>query len=136
RFHRHLRLELGAVALSRRLHSRPFLQVGMSLSPCPNCRHHLSKRRTGSAFAWNASFPADAVKIAGKRHIFARATDSGRTNVYNFCPTCGSTVFYDVEMRPGMISVPAGAFASAEFPQPTVQVFDQRSVAWCTIDVG
>ncbi|WP_429615204.1 prolyl oligopeptidase family serine peptidase, partial [Sphingobium olei] len=31
-----------AVALPRRLHSRPFLQVGMSLTPCPNFRDHLS----------------------------------------------------------------------------------------------
>ena len=77
-----------------------------------------------------------AVTTAGERHRFARATDSGRTNVYHFCPTCGSTVFYDVAMRPGMISVPAGAFASTDFPWPTVQVFDQRRVGWCTIDAG
>jgi len=42
RLHRNLRLELRAVALARRLHSRPFLQVGMSLSPCPDIRHHLT----------------------------------------------------------------------------------------------
>ncbi|WP_242121988.1 GFA family protein [Sphingomonas lacusdianchii] len=103
----------------------------ISVCHCTNC-----KRWTGSAFAWNASFPAEAVTTAGERHSFARATDSGRTNVYHFCPTCGLTVFYDVEMRPGMISVPAGAFARAGFPPPTVQVFDHRRVAWCTIDEG
>nr|AJW29257.1 Hydrolase (HAD superfamily) [Sphingomonas sp. NS2] len=42
RLHRNLRLEIRAVALSRRLHSRPFLQVGMSLAPCSNFRHHLT----------------------------------------------------------------------------------------------
>ncbi|WP_429615053.1 DUF123 domain-containing protein, partial [Sphingobium olei] len=34
-----------AVALPRRLHSRPFLQVGMSLTPCPNFRDHLNRGR-------------------------------------------------------------------------------------------
>lgn len=75
----------------------------VSVCHCTNC-----KRRTGSAFAWNASFPAEAVTTAGERHSFARATDTGRPNVYHFCPTCGSTVFYDVEMRPGMISCRRG----------------------------
>jgi hypothetical protein len=41
-----------------------------------------------------------------------------------------------VEMRPGMVAVPAGAFASVDFPKPTVQVFDQRRVSWCVIDDG
>lgn len=103
----------------------------VSVCHCTNC-----KRRTGSAFAWNASFPAGAVTTTGECRRFARVTDSGRTNVYYFCPTCGSTVFYDVEMRPGMISIPAGAFASADFPSPTVKVFDQRRVGWCMIDAG
>lgn len=103
----------------------------VSVCHCMNC-----KRRTGSAFAWNASFPVGAVKTAGERRSFARATDSGRMNTYYFCPTCGSTVFYDVEMRPGMISVPAGAFGSADFLKPSVQVFEQRSVAWCTFEVA
>jgi len=101
----------------------------VSVCHCTNC-----KRRTGSAFAWNASFPANAVRTAGEHRSFSRVTDSGRTNVYHFCPICGSTVFYEVELRPGMISVPAGAFASADFPKPTVQVFDQRRVGWCVID--
>ncbi|WP_375429463.1 GFA family protein [uncultured Sphingomonas sp.] len=101
----------------------------ISVCHCTNC-----KRRTGSAFGWNASFHASVVKTVGDYHSFARRTDSGRTNTYHFCPICGSTVFYDVEMRPGMTSVPAGAFASADFPKPTVQVFGQRRVSWCVID--
>lgn len=101
----------------------------VSLCHCINC-----KRRTGSAFAWNASFPASAVTVAGEYRTFARATDLGRTNTYHFCPTCGSTVYYDVEIRPGMISVPAGAFAATDFPKPTVQVFEHRCVSWCVVD--
>jgi Uncharacterized conserved protein len=101
----------------------------VSVCHCINC-----KRRTGSAFAWNASFPAAMVSAEGTRKSFARSTDSGRINTYYFCPICGSTVFYDVEMRPGMVSVPAGAFASTDFPKPTVQVYEQRRASWCAID--
>lgn len=101
----------------------------VSVCHCLNC-----KRRTGSAFAWNASFPAEAVKPVGDFRSFSRKTDTGRTNTYHFCPDCGSTVYYNVEMRPGMISVPAGAFASVDFPKPTVQVFGQRRVEWCDVN--
>lgn len=101
----------------------------VSVCHCISC-----KRRTGSAFAWNASFPAAAVRSAGDYRSFSRTADSGRTNIYHFCPQCGSTVFYQVEMRPGMISVPAGAFADAGFPRPTVQLFEHRRVDWCSID--
>lgn len=103
----------------------------VSVCHCLSC-----KRRTGSAFAWNASYVAHNVATEGRYRSFSRKTDSGRTNTYHFCPDCGSTVFYDVEMRPGMISVPAGAFADAGFPMPMVEVFAHRRVSWCVIDNG
>lgn len=103
----------------------------VSVCHCLNC-----KKRTGSAFVWNASFPADAVTVEGRYRTFHRKTDTGRTNTYHFCPDCGSTVLYHVEIRPGMISIPAGAFADADFPKPTVEVFAQRKAGWCSLDFG
>ncbi|MEJ0023279.1 MAG: GFA family protein [Alphaproteobacteria bacterium] len=92
--------------------------VRVSVCHCLNC-----KKRTGSAFAWNASYSLTQVKTEGQFHSYSRKTDSGRTNTYHFCPQCGSTVFYDVEMRPGTVSIPAGAFADDAFDRPTVEVF-------------
>ena len=43
-------------------------------------------------------------------------------------------MFYEVEMRPGMLSVPAGMFADDAFPGPEIEVFPQRRVGWCSID--
>ncbi|WP_231568069.1 GFA family protein [Sphingobium herbicidovorans] len=107
------------------------LPTRVSICHCLSC-----KRRTGSAFAWNASFPEDMVQIAGAYHSFSRKTDSGRTNVYHFCPSCGSTLFYHVEMRPGTISIPVGAFADPDFSPPTVELFDDRRPGWCEIDLS
>ena len=105
--------------------------VRVSVCHCLAC-----KRRTGSAFAHNASFPKDRVRTSGQAASYSRLTDTGRTNRYHFCPVCGSTVFYDVELRPGTLSVPAGAFADEAFPPPTVQVFTARKVAWCELDIA
>ncbi len=103
----------------------------MSVCYCINC-----KRRTGSAFAYNATYKLDRVRTEGRSNGFSRGTDTGRTNSYRFCPDCGSTVYYYVELRQGMISIPAGAFADADFPPPTVEVYEHRKPKWCTIEIS
>jgi hypothetical protein len=60
----------------------------------------------------------------------------GRWRAFHRCPECVSTVFYEIEARPGMISVPVGGFADPGFPPPTAQVYDDRAVGWCTLDPG
>lgn len=44
-------------------------------------------------------------------------------------------MFYEVEMRPGMLSVPAGLFADPAFPKPDAEVFEQRRVEWCKVEM-
>lgn len=102
----------------------------VSVCHCLSC-----KRRTGSAFSWNAIYKSENVVSEGSFANFSRATDTGRTNHYFFCTHCGAVMFYEVEMRHGMLSVPAGLFADPAFQGPETEVFDQRAVAWCNIDV-
>jgi ribosomal protein S18 acetylase RimI-like enzyme len=102
----------------------------VSVCHCLSC-----KRRTGSAFSWNATYRAENIVSDGNFGSFTRATATGRTNRYFFCMECGATVFYEVEMRPGMLSVPAGLFADPGFPEPVAQVFEDRCVDWCKIAV-
>jgi hypothetical protein len=100
----------------------------VSVCHCLDC-----KRRTGSAFSYNATFRAAAVKVSGACKAFSRVSDTGRWARFNFCPACGSTVFYEIEVRPGMISIPAGAFADPNFPEPTTEVFEARRNPWCAL---
>lgn len=102
-----------------------------SVCHCLNC-----KRRSGSAFAWTASYPAAAVRTSGDRHSISRTNSSGRTITFHTCPACSSTVFFEIEMRPGMISVPAGMFADPDFPPPTIQVYEDRRVGWCALEIA
>ena len=96
------------------------------------CHCNACNRRAGSAFAWNATWDEAKVTISGNSSSFERTTDTNRTNRYHFCPECGSVAYYFVEMRPGTISIPAGLFADETFPPPTVEVFGERRVKWCT----
>jgi hypothetical protein len=80
--------------------------IRVSLCHCLAC-----KVRSGSAFSYNATFPADAVTTEGEASAWERTSEEGYRSRGFFCPRCGSTVWFEIERRPGMISLPAGAFA-------------------------
>ena len=102
----------------------------VSLCHCTQC-----KRRTGSEFSWNATWPDAAVTPSGRFSSNVRHGDSGLEKSYFFCPDCGSTVFYRVGMRPGMTSVPAGGLADPDFPGPAIAVYAKRSAPWPDLDL-
>lgn len=99
--------------------------VRVSVCHCLDC-----KRRTGSAFSWNATYQASAVAIDGPSTSFTRSSDDGFWARTHFCPECGVTVYYEIERRPGKISIPAGAFADPDFPPPRIEVYEERSSPW------
>jgi hypothetical protein len=96
-----------------------------SVCHCLDC-----KRRTGSAFSWNAHWPGERVEISGEAATATRSSEEGFWCRYHFCPACGVTVWYEIERRPGVISIPVGAFADPDFPPPTVEVYAERRCAW------
>lgn len=96
-----------------------------SICHCLQC-----KRRTGSAFAWNATFDAGQVEISGDYRTYERGSDDGFWARHHFCPNCGVSPFYEIEPRPGMISIPAGTFANPDFPAPRIEVYEERRCPW------
>jgi hypothetical protein len=105
--------------------------VRVSICHCLAC-----KRRTGSAFSYNAHWPEAQVETRGAASQWRRTNEAGFWCEYDFCPACGSTVAYRIERRPGIISIPAGAFADPDFPEPTVSVYDDSRHKWCAIETG
>jgi hypothetical protein len=71
--------------------------------------------------------PADQVEVRGEAASHTRGSDDGYWGRHHFCPTCGVTVWYEIERRPGIVSIPVGAFADPDFPPPTVEVYAERS---------
>lgn len=87
----------------------------------------------GQRFLGKRRFADAQVSVRGRSRQFSRATDTGRTNTYKFCPACGAIVVYQVELRPGFLSVPIGAFADSSFPPPTFELFPERRLSWCAV---
>ncbi len=96
------------------------------------CHCLACQRRSGSAFAIQARWPADRVTIEGHAQSYVRVGDEGSAATFRFCPTCGATVYYDNDTMPGVIAVPVGAFADPTFP-PRVSVYGVRRHPWVTV---
>lgn len=98
------------------------------------CHCTACQRRSGSPYGVGGYWPESAVTIDGDTQVWSRPTTSGQTLINNFCPTCGSTVFWTVGKHPGMIGIAAGAFADPAFPPPLRSVWEAGKLAW--IDVA
>jgi len=102
--------------------------VRISVCHCTACQ-----RRTGSPFGQQARWAAENVTIEGAATSFVRVGDAGMSITFLFCPTCGSTVYFDIDGMPGFIAVPVGAFADASFPAPSFSMYESRKHPWLTL---
>lgn len=103
--------------------------VRVSVCHCLNC-----KKRSGSAFAVQARWPAAQVEIDGRSKSFEKVADSGNRATFHFCPDCGSDVYYVIDGKfDGLIAIPVGAFDDPYFATPDYSVWEQRKHAWVEI---
>jgi hypothetical protein len=103
--------------------------VRVSVCHCLNC-----KKRSGSAFAVQARWPAEQVQIEGSSKTFVKAGDSGNPATFHFCPECGSDVYYVIDGKfDGLIAIPLGAFDDPYFGKPEYSVYEGRKHEWVDI---
>ena len=103
--------------------------VRLSVCHCLNC-----KKRSGSAFAVQARWPADQVTIEGQSKGFELIADSGNRATFHFCPQCGSDVHYEINGKfDRLIAIPLGAFDDPYFASPKFSVWEGRKNDWVDI---
>ncbi len=95
---------------------------------CLDCQ-----RRTGAPFGVGAFYPAGAVTISGVATTYTRTAASGGGVHSHFCPTCGSTLYWQADNLPGWIGVAVGAMADPAYPAPVRSVFEQSKHDWVEI---
>lgn len=99
------------------------------------CNCDACKKRTGAAFGVGAYFRKDALSVVGDWTSFERTAESGRKLDQRFCPACGTTVFWSLEMRPGHYGVALGAFNGPK-PEPTRAIWTQETLDWVRFPEG
>ena len=88
----------------------------IAMCHCLECQ-----RRTGAVISNQARLRCEQVTIAGKATAWMRTAESGNAMTFHFCPTCGSTVYWENEGIPGYVTFAIGNFAGPNFPAPTSQ---------------
>ena len=87
-------------------------QVGYTANADPvfvgvcHCTH--CQKQTGTAFSVLVGIPKSATSIQGRLKTFHDTGDSGQPVDRNFCPECGSPIFSDVAVMPGLTFIKAG----------------------------
>jgi hypothetical protein len=102
--------------------------VRVSACHCLECQ-----RRTGSAFSVQARFNRDQVRTEGTATKYSRIAESGNRLTFNFCPVCGSTVYWESEAAPDLIAIAVGTFADPQFPPPGYSVWEKSHHSWAVI---
>ena len=76
------------------------------------CRCTACQKRTGSAFGVGAYYKAEQVqKLRGELATYEHHSDeSHRWLRFEFCPKCGTQVFWTLEALPGVRAVGLGTF--------------------------
>jgi hypothetical protein len=102
----------------------------ISMCHCLECQ-----RRTGAVVSNQARFRREQVTIEGKAAEWTRVAESGNALTFRFCPSCGSTVYWEGEGFPGYVAVAIGNFADSNFPAPTIAVWEESRHPWVSLPV-
>ena len=101
--------------------------VMVNMCHCTECQ-----RRSGVPLTVNAYFRESDVKIEGDHTVYSRAAPEGRKLHNRFCPTCGATVGWIADLRPGLIGISVGSFNDKTFPAPEVSIWEDSMHHWVT----
>jgi hypothetical protein len=92
-----------------------------------NCR--ACQKRSGSPFGTGAYFRKTEMKVNGPSKTWQRRAQSGRALESHFCPDCGTTLYWTLEMRPDHVGVAFGAFES-KLPDPIRAIWTEEQHHW------
>jgi hypothetical protein len=95
------------------------------LCHCRDCQ-----RFTGSAFLTGMAFPASSVSVEGELKTYGNTSDAGREVRRFFCPNCGSGMFAEADVMPGLTIVVAGTLDDPAGFKPTVDLYWSRVHPW------
>ena len=99
------------------------------------CHCLACQRRTGSVFAVQVWYRTDQIEVvSGEARQHTRLGDSGKPIAFHFCPSCGSTVYWEAAVVPGSVAVAVGAFADPAWPPPSVSVYERSRHRWSQVD--
>jgi hypothetical protein len=101
------------------------------------CHCKACQRRTGAVIGTTAFFNKSQVRVEGPKKTYTRDIEGVQRKVrFHFCPTCGSSVYWHLDLRPDHYGIAVGAFTDPDFPPPTQSVWEQTKHSWINLPEG
>ena len=100
------------------------------------CHCLACQRRTGALVANGAAFSKEQVIVEGPSRVFERDAQSGRKVRFHFCPICGTSLYWEPEVRSDLRIVAVGTFADPNFPSPSASIFEATKHSWLQLPEG
>lgn len=98
------------------------------------CHCDACKKRTGSAFGFSIVVEATNVKkFIGSTKTFVRRGESGKSVKYEFCPNCGSTLRWHVDLIPTRQVFAGGALDDASQIEICGEMYTGAALPWARI---
>ena len=101
------------------------------------CHCRYCQLRTGSAFGVSVYFAQDNVtELSGALRDYTFHTESGRAFTTRFCTTCGTSVFWRLEVFPDLVGIAGGTFDPPTFWfDVTREIFTRTRAPFLTQDL-
>jgi len=99
--------------------------VFVGVCHCKNCQ-----KGTGTAFRVAVAIPTAALTVKGTLKTFNDHGDSGKILFRRFCPECGSSIFNEGEVMPGIAILGAGTLDDASWVRPTMEIYCNSAQNW------
>jgi hypothetical protein len=95
------------------------------------CHCNVCKKRTGSAFGISVVVDEHMVRSAsGATKTFVRRGESGKAVHYEFCPECGTTIRWRVELIPNRHVYAAGALDDPTTIEIVAEMYIAEALPW------
>ena len=82
----------------------------------------------------NVCFPTSAITIEGEMKDYRSVAESGNVMHRRFCPSCGTVLFSEAEVRPHLIFVRAGTLDDPEVAKPVATIWTSSAPSWACIN--
>lgn len=97
---------------------------------------HCRDCQIGSASAFTVAIfseQQDFQLTSGSLSTYSTISDSGRTLARQFCPQCGTPMFWTGEGFPEVVLISLSSLDDPEAYQPVHEGWTDRAVSWCRI---
>jgi hypothetical protein len=93
-----------------------------------------SQKHSGSAFATVVAIPRPALSVDGSPKTYDDRGDSGKILHRHFCADCGSSLFDEADLMPGVAMLLAGTLDDTSWIKPGAEVYCDSKQSWVALD--